>query len=164
MEEILRWGTQDLFQARRDSEDGLTAVQSGEGQGATPMEGTEGEGALRNEGGNPAKVPCHLWTHLKLLQRLAQGIVVSSVVRKGSGSQYVATDQLNIQYTRLSPLNGTLLKGVYTALMFLTEHHQSRLDMHTLLGSILQSGCSVQIPLFSDNTFQGGFGEQVWQH
>jgi hypothetical protein len=57
MEEILRWGTQDLFQARRDTEDGRTVVQSGEGGGATPMEGMEGEAALQNDAGNTAKVP-----------------------------------------------------------------------------------------------------------
>ena len=57
MEEILRWGTQDLFQARHDSEDGRTAVQSGEGEGgATPMEGMEGQGALPGDGGGSAKV------------------------------------------------------------------------------------------------------------
>ena len=51
MEEILRWGTQDLFQARRDSE-GNTAVQSREADGASAMEGVEGGASLRDDAGN----------------------------------------------------------------------------------------------------------------
>ena len=36
MEEILRWGTQDLFQARKDSEDAHTARHSGDQNSASP--------------------------------------------------------------------------------------------------------------------------------
>ena len=51
MEEILRWGTQDLFQARRDSE-GNTAVQSREADVPSAMEGVEGGASLRDDAGN----------------------------------------------------------------------------------------------------------------
>ena len=51
MEEILRWGTQDLFQARRDSE-GNTAVQSRDADVPSAMEGVEGGPSLRDDAGN----------------------------------------------------------------------------------------------------------------
>lgn len=59
MDEILRWGTQDLFTARSDSEDALAAVQSGEG------DGPEGDSALREdpenaEGGKAQFKPCQV--------------------------------------------------------------------------------------------------------
>lgn len=52
MEDILRWGTQDLFQARKDSEDSLAAEQSGEldGSGLAPVEG--GVASTRDSTGN----------------------------------------------------------------------------------------------------------------
>ena len=54
MEEILRWGTQDLFQPRGDSEDGQKAVQSR--AGSSPSEIAEGSNTLRTEVSQSAAV------------------------------------------------------------------------------------------------------------
>ena len=48
MEDILRWGTQDLFQARKDSEDKQAAEHSGEPEAAM----ANGEASLRDSPGN----------------------------------------------------------------------------------------------------------------
>ena len=50
MEDILRWGTQDLFQARKDSEDKQAAEHSGDGD--MPATTANGEAGLRDSSGN----------------------------------------------------------------------------------------------------------------
>ena len=48
MEDILRWGTQDLFQARKDSEDKQTAENSAQPESAM----ANGEASMRDSPGN----------------------------------------------------------------------------------------------------------------
>ncbi len=50
MEDILRWGTQDLFQARKDSEDKQAAGHSGNAD--MPAATINGEAGLRDSPGN----------------------------------------------------------------------------------------------------------------
>lgn len=52
MEDILRWGTQDLFQARKDTEDDQTAAQSGDGGAGLHLPNGAAEASSRDSPGN----------------------------------------------------------------------------------------------------------------
>ena len=54
MEDILRWGTRDLFQARKDTDDKQAAEPSGQPEAAT----ANGDAAQRDSSGN-SEAPKH---------------------------------------------------------------------------------------------------------